>query len=78
VKVCETCGQAVTPDNEKHILDLTEESWSLQHPLACRPDLLQCAVHAKVTDFFVQTELAPDRYYVEVNNLGQLDMEPIS
>lgn len=30
---------------KEHILATTDIDWSLQHPLACRPDMLACPVH---------------------------------
>lgn len=44
-KAMERAVQAVLKalgDNPNHIADLGEDVYTIQHPLACRPDLLAC------------------------------------
>jgi len=31
--------------NDQHIIDLREDGWTLQHPLACRPNLFDCQLN---------------------------------
>lgn len=31
--------------DDEHILEVRDDGWSLQHPLECRPNLLDCAMH---------------------------------
>lgn len=33
------------PLKDKHVVTYKAEQWGLQHPLACRPNLLSCQVH---------------------------------
>ncbi len=34
----------------EHYISVTEDSWALQHPLACRPNLAPCPIHDKVSN----------------------------
>lgn len=36
----------------RHIIEIQEGEWGLQHPLECRPDILGCAVHKAVKAAF--------------------------
>lgn len=35
--------------NDKHVLHVTKDGWSLRHPVRCRPNLLGCSVHQCAT-----------------------------
>jgi hypothetical protein len=60
----------VVMGTSRHILDLGEDGWSLQHPLACRDDLLNCDVH-RTMEAYVHEYGPPGsplgRYYVTVS-----------
>lgn len=32
-------------EDDRHVLQISANGWAIQHPLACRPDLLSCPVH---------------------------------
>ncbi|MFE6305012.1 hypothetical protein [Nocardiopsis sp. NPDC057823] len=34
-----------TVEREQHIIDLREDGWTIQHEMACRPRLFECAVN---------------------------------
>ena len=36
----------------RHIIDLAHTGWALQHPLSCRPNLLDCAFHTVTSKHF--------------------------
>ena len=36
-------AQLIGPDY--HVVDVQPDGWAIQHPLACRPDLISCPVH---------------------------------
>lgn len=31
--------------NEQHVAEFDEHGWGMQHPVGCRPNLLDCRVH---------------------------------
>jgi hypothetical protein len=37
-------------DEDSHVAEFTDEGWSIQHPLPCRPDLQGCEVHKAVAE----------------------------
>jgi hypothetical protein len=59
--------------NNLHILEVTETDWSLQHPLSCRPNLLDCPFHAATKCLMVESPPeAPGRWAIEFARSGQL------
>jgi hypothetical protein len=56
-----------------HVVIVGEDRWSLQHPLACRPNLGDCPMHVEVADAFGDNPRPLDigRYRVEVRD-GEL------
>jgi hypothetical protein len=56
-----------------HILIIGEDRWTLQHPLACRPNLGDCLVHAEVDAEIGDDACLPDvgSYRIEVRD-GEL------
>lgn len=37
------------PEDREHYIDFDETGWAIQHPLACRPNLLDCGLHHAIT-----------------------------
>ena len=48
---------------EQHVLCIDDDGWALQHPTACLPDLLSCALHKRATG-------DPDAVWIAVSELG--------
>lgn len=63
---------------EVHVVNVTRTEWALQHPQACRPDLLSCPMHA----FWISSgppEVPPGRYAFEWidQRLGEYHLAPV-
>lgn len=54
------------PMSEQHIVEFTETSYGLQHPQACRPNLLDCDYHLYLQDT-IEPEQLPGRYTMQIN-----------
>lgn len=60
-------------DDDGHVVELGETGWAIQHPLACRPNLLDCPTHRAVDTFMdarVGPPVDPGRYVVVVGAGG--------
>lgn len=57
--------------DDPHILETTETDWGLQHPLSCRPNLLDCPFHAAMTHLESPPEV-PGRWVIELDEAGQI------
>lgn len=54
-----------------HIVDLGPGDWTMQHPLACRPDLLACPFNAAMHRTFPEPpDAAPGRYRAVMDEGG--------
>jgi len=63
-----------------HVLEIREESWGLQHPAECRPNLLDCDVEHRVQELAVLghlSVLAHGRYVAGLNAANALRVEPL-
>lgn len=50
--------------DDQHIIDLRPDGWTIQHPMACRPDLFTCPVNHAAGDLDEMPALpGPGRYY---------------
>lgn len=47
---------------ELHIVEFTETEYALQHPRACRPDLLSCPYNIYLREYKDEPDQAPGRY----------------
>ena len=53
---------------ERHVIELRDDGWTIQHPLSCRPNLFDCIVNfaaMKVDDLYHRPS---GRYYCTVDN----------
>jgi hypothetical protein len=55
-----------------HVIALAERGWTLQHPLACRPDLFKCPVFAAAAALSVPPDFVPGLYVVDLDDVGEL------
>ncbi|MFI5852287.1 DUF6085 family protein [Micromonospora chalcea] len=57
----------------RHIIDFRADGWTIQHPLACRPDLFNCPVNRVAGLDLSQLDgppVPPGRYECSANDLG--------
>ena len=59
---------------QRHIVDIGPESFGLQHPIECRPDLLGCPVGAALSALD-EPPADVGRYVVTLNDDGYLALE---
>ncbi len=63
-------GYVVVPhDDDQHIVELRESGWTIQHPLACRPDLFACPVNRAAERDLAEPPGVLGRFEVTVNDL---------
>lgn len=58
-----------------HLVEIRDQGYGVQHPMACRPNLLDCAVERKVQEMGREgflAKLSPGRYSAEVWKDGLL------
>lgn len=58
-------------DSQRHVIELRDDGWTIQHPLACRPDLFSCP-HNRAA-----LAIHPDRrgqYICTINSEGALEI----
>jgi hypothetical protein len=56
-----------------HCLIVSEETWALQHPLSCRPDMHKCTLNEQIlADEAVVWRLGPGGYLAAVDAAGKL------
>lgn len=55
----------MTTDTDIHILETTGTDWSLQHPLSCRPNLLDCPYHT-ASKRLIESSFAPGLWVVQL------------
>lgn len=56
-------------DDTRHVVEFRDSGWSMQHPLACRPNLLDCEIHSVVSHDMDKATGPPaplGRYYVRI------------
>lgn len=61
----------------RHVVEFTDEGWAIQHPLACRDDMLGCQFHKYIRNDAKhrgEPPVAPGRYYVTLT--PELAFEP--
>ncbi|MFJ3957718.1 hypothetical protein [Arthrobacter sp. NPDC090010] len=63
-----------------HVLELSKAGWTIQHPAACRPNLLDCVVNRRIQEIphaqFGPRQFAEGRYIAEVTD-GILRIAPL-
>lgn len=59
---------------DHHIVEFREQSWTMQHPLACRPNLFTCPVNELAEKTFMAPGPGLGRYRCEIapSNTGLL------
>lgn len=57
-------------DDSGHIIEFRPDGWTIQHPLACRPNLFACPVNRAAEHDLAGGEVPPGRYECEVNDIG--------
>ena len=63
-----------------HVLEIREESWGLQHPEACRPNLLDCDVSRRVEELAAHGHLSVldhGRYIAGLTAYSTLSVVPL-
>lgn len=62
-----------TEDEHKHLIQIREDGFTIQHPLACRPNLFDCPVNKLAQkDLKVMPPVGPGIYKCEINTAGVL------
>jgi len=56
------------PWHERHVVELREDGWAIQHPLSCRPDLLNCIANTAAMTMEDLCHYPNGRYYCTVHN----------
>lgn len=66
--------------DHRHAVDVRPGEWSMEHPVVCRLDrsILDCPVHALVTDVMATDAKYPGRYRVELLGPGILSWTEVS
>jgi hypothetical protein len=55
--------------SEDHLINFTEDGWTLQHPLSCRPNLFTCRVNKLSSEQITEPPTAGlGTYAIEVQN----------
>jgi hypothetical protein len=50
-------------DSPEHVIQITDDGWTIMHPIACRPDLFACPVNRAAGDR-LKTPIGPNGRYV--------------
>ncbi len=58
-------------NGQRHVAEFREDGWTLKHPLACRPNLFDCAL-SRAAEFLDGPPAALGRYPVELDQTGLL------
>jgi hypothetical protein len=64
--------------DDRHIIDLREDGWTIQHPLACRPNLFACLVNKAAGEDLTGPPVEIGQFYCDVadGRLTILDRVP--
>lgn len=60
-----------TYGEDRHIVDLRDRGWTIQHPLSCRPNLFDCPINRAAERDLVARPAAFGRLECGVNDAGQ-------
>ncbi len=60
----------------EHMIDIDTDGWAIQHPLRCRPAMLNCAMHKLAVLTITKPPMPPGRYVLSTR-IGQLKYEAI-
>jgi len=63
-------------DHDPHYVDFGEDGWAIQHPYRCRPNLLDCDLHRRFSDWMA-TEDVPPVPHGRYELLDDLTIEPV-
>lgn len=56
----------------EHVIKFNERGWTIKHPLACRPNLFECPVHAAAEQQIAQPPEVLGRYTISLADDGLL------
>ncbi|MDR7278913.1 ANTAR domain-containing protein [Catenuloplanes atrovinosus] len=65
-------GVAAWSEDPVHVIEFRETTWTLKHPVACRPNLFECPLNP-LAEAMVDADgwpLALGRYECDINDLG--------
>lgn len=57
---------------ERHVIDLAADSWTIKHPLSCRPNLFDCPVNQAAERDLTEPPAEPGRHLCDVDGTGRL------
>lgn len=61
---------APVEDDDRHIIDVTENGWTIKHPLSCRPNLFDCPVNKAATRDLTEASAELGRFACDVDDDG--------
>lgn len=68
--------QQVLDSMDIHIVEFTEDEYALQHPIACRPDLLSCRYQKRLKRES-SPMMGPGRYWMDFGG-GEYAFWPVT
>lgn len=58
-------------ESPEHVIEFTDEGWTIMHPVACRPDLFACPVNRAAGDMVRSPVPRNGRYACALDGDGQ-------
>ena len=68
----EALAQVGYTSDGRHIIDFDEQGWAIQHPVECRPQLLDCPVNRAMMFVSRPPTEGEGRYYVSMDEEDHL------
>ena len=65
---------------ERHIIELREDGWTIQHPLTCRPNLFDCITNTAGSQHFsaLAEKGERGRFYFDLSEDGRImSLDPV-
>ena len=59
--------------DDQHIVEFSETGYGLQHPLSCRPNLLDCEYEIYLREFKHEPDKEPGRYVMMIHEGHEFD-----
>jgi len=59
---------------ERHVIELAADSWTIKHPLSCRPNLFECPVNHAAERDLTEPPVEPGRYLCDVDESGRFSV----
>jgi hypothetical protein len=63
---------------ERHVVELREDGWTIQHPLSCRPNLFDCIVNFAAREWEEVRQHPHGRFYCTVDAGDLIIQEEVS